>query len=418
MAITASSDAIDSSPSSTSLSGLDGVNLFLAGMQSGFGPFVAVLLADEKWTLQNIGFVLSVSGLAGLLSQLPGGELLDASRSKRFLVALGGIMVAVSALVIALWPSLPVVFAALVLQAMTGGFLGPAIAAISLGLVGHSALAERLGRNQRFASAGVIATTGLMGAIGYFLSYQLIFLASAALTLPLLMALARIRSTDIHFGRACGQPDHDAPTPPPRARRLSLWKNHSLLTFAGCLFLFQFANASMLPLAGEQLAYRSGTDASFIVSALIIVPQIIVALTAPWAGRQAQSWGRRPLLLMGFSALTVRALLFAVTTNPLLLICIQLLDGISGSALGVLTALIVADLTKGTGRFNLAQGFVGTLAGIGASLSTTFFSLIVEYFGGAIGFVSIAAVALSTVFIGWLWMPETKPSTETQHERL
>jgi MFS family permease len=387
-------------------------------MQSGFGPFVAVLLADEKWTLQNIGFVLSVSGLAGLLSQLPGGELLDASRSKRFLVALGGIMVAVSALVIALWPSLPVVFAALVLQAMTGGFLGPAIAAISLGLVGHSALAERLGRNQRFASAGVIATTGLMGAIGYFLSYQWIFLASAALTLPLLMALARIRSTDIHFGRACGQPDHDAPTPPPRARRLSLWKNHSLLTFAGCLFLFQFANASMLPLAGEQLAYRSGTDASFIVSALIIVPQIIVALTAPWAGRQAQSWGRRPLLLMGFSALTVRALLFAVTTNPLLLICIQLLDGISGSALGVLTALIVADLTKGTGRFNLAQGFVGTLAGIGASLSTTFFSLIVEYFGGAIGFVSIAAVALSTVFIGWLWMPETKPSTETQHERL
>ena len=418
MAITASSDAIDSSPSSTSLSGLDGVNLFLAGMQSGFGPFVAVLLADEKWTLQNIGFVLSVSGLAGLLSQLPGGELLDASRSKRFLVALGGIMVVVSALVIALWPSLPVVFAALVLQAMTGGFLGPAIAAISLGLVGHSALAERLGRNQRFASAGVIATTGLMGAIGYFLSYQWIFLASAALTLPLLVALARIRSTDIHFGRACGQPDHDAPTPPPRARRLSLWKNHSLLTFAGCLFLFQFANASMLPLAGEQLAYRSGTDASFIVSALIIVPQIIVALTAPWAGRQAQSWGRRPLLLMGFSALTVRALLFAVTTNPLLLICIQLLDGISGSALGVLTALIVADLTKGTGRFNLAQGFVGTLAGIGASLSTTFFSLIVEYFGGAIGFVSIAAVALSTVFIGWLWMPETKPSTETQHERL
>jgi MFS family permease len=418
MTVTASSDAIDASPSSTSLSGLDGVNLFLAGMQSGFGPFVAVLLADEKWTLQNIGFVLSASSLAGLLSQLPGGELLDATRSKRFLVALGGIMVAVSALVIALWPSLPVVFAALVLQGITGGFLGPAIAAISLGLVGHSALADRLGRNQRFASTGVVTTTGLMGAIGYFLSYQAIFLASAALALPMLVALARIRSTDIHFGRACGQPDHDAPTPPARARRLSLWKNHNLLTFAGCLFLFQLGNASMLPLAGEELVYRNGTDSSLSISALIIVPQIIVALTAPWAGRQAQSWGRRPLLLIGFSALTIRALLFAVTTNPLLLIGIQLLDGISGSVLGVLTALIIADLTKGTGRFNLAQGFVGTIAGIGASLSTTLFSLIVGNFGGAIGFLSIAAVALSTVFIVWLWMPETKPSTETQHERL
>src|SRR5260370_37944049 len=153
MAVNASSDAIDLSPSSTSLHGLDGINFFLAGMQSGFGPFVAVLLADEKWTQRDIGFALTVGGLVGLLSQVPGGELLDASRSKRLLVALGGIVVAVSAFLIALWPSRPVVFATLVLQGLTGGFLGPAIAAISLVLVGHSALAEQLGRSQRFTLA-------------------------------------------------------------------------------------------------------------------------------------------------------------------------------------------------------------------------------------------------------------------------
>ena len=412
MSITAASDAIDLSPSSTSLSGLDGINFFLAGMQAGFGPFVAVLLADEQWTQQNIGYVLSVSGLAALSSQLPGGELLDASRSKRFLVAFGAIVVAVSALVIALWPILPVVFSALVLQGLTGGVLGPAVAAISLGLVGHTALAERLGRNQRFASAGALIVTALMGAIGYFLSYRAIFFVSAALVLPLLVAVARVHSADIHFGRSCGQPDHHASSPPPRAERLSLSKNYSLLTFAGCLFLFQFANASMLPLAGERLAYRNGTGASFIISALIITPQVVVALSAPWVGQLAQSWGRRPLLLIGFSALAVRALLFAVTVDPPLLICVQLLDGVSGSALGVLTALIVADLTNGTGRFNLAQGFVGTFAGIGASFSTTFFGLIVGNFGSAIGFLSIAAAALSTVFLAWLLMPETKPSNE------
>src|SRR5712671_6008026 len=410
MAVIASSDAIGASPSSTSLNGLDGTNFFLAGMQSGFGPFVAVLLADEKWTQQNIGFVLSLGGFAGLLSQLPAGELLDATRSKRFLIALGGTVVAVSAFLIALWPNRPVVFAALALQGLTGGLLGPAIAAISLGLVGHSALAERLGRNQRFASAGVLTTTGVMGAIGYFLSYQAIFLASAALAL--LLALSRISSTEIHFGRACGQPDHHAHTPPPRIRRLMLCKNYGLVIFGGCLFLFQFANASMLPLAGEELVYRNGTSASLIVSILIIVPQIVVALTAPWAGREAQNWGRRPLLLLGFSALTMRALLFAVTINPWLLLFIQLLDGISGSTLGVLTALIAADLTKGTGRFNLAQGFVGTLAGVGASLSTTFFSLVAGNFGGAIGFISIACVALSLVLIVWFWMPETMPSND------
>ena len=412
MAITTASEAIDLSPSSTSLSGLDGINFFLAGMQAGFGPFVAVLLADENWTQQNIGFVLSASGLAGLLSQLPGGELLDVSRSKRFLVALGAVVVAVSALLIALWPILPVVFAASVLQGVTGGILGPAVAAISLGLVGYTALAERLGRNQRFASAGALIVTGLMGVIGYFLSYRAIFFVSAALVLPLLLAIARVRSADIHFGRSCGQPDHHESTPPPRAERLSLSKNLNLLIFAGCLFLFQFANASMLPLVGERLAYRNGTGASFIISALIILPQIVVALSAPWVGQLAQSQGRRPLLLIGFGALAVRALLFAVTVDPPLLICIQLLDGISGSVLGVLTALIVADLTNGTGRFNLAQGFVGTFAGIGATLSTTFFGLIVGNFGSAIGFLSIAAAALTTVFLALLFMPETKPSNE------
>ena len=414
MSITTASDAVDLSPSGTSLSGLDRINFFLAGMQAGFGPFVAVLLADEKWTQQNIGYVLSVSGLAGLLSQLPGGELLDISRSKRFLVALGAIVVAVSALVMALWPILPVVFTASVLQGLTGGILGPAVAAISLGLVGHTALAERLGRNQRFASAGALIVTGLMGAIGYFLSYRAIFFVSAALVLPLLLAITRVRSADIHFGRSCGQPDHHASTPPPRAERLSLSKNFNLLTFAVCLFLFQFANASMLPLAGERLAYRSGTGASFVISALIITPQVVVVLAASWVGQLAQSWGRRPLLLIGFGALVVRALLFAVTIDPSLLIFIQLLDGVSGSILGVLTALIVADLTNGTGRFNLAQGFIGTFAGIGATLSTTFFGLIVGNFGSAIGFLTIAAAALTAVFLAWLLMPESKPANEKE----
>jgi MFS family permease len=311
----------------------------------------------------------------------------------------------------ALWPILPIVLTALVLQGLTGGVLGPAIAAISLGLVGHLALAERLGRNQRFASAGALTVTGLMGVIGYFLSYRAIFFASAVLVLPLLMAVARVRPADIHFGRSCGQPDHHASTPPPpKAGRLSLAKNHNLLTFAGCLFLYQFANASMLPLAGERLAYRNGTSAAFIISALIILPQIVVALSAPWVGQLAQSWGRRPLLLIGFTALAVRALLFAVTVDPPSLICIQLLDGVSGSTLGVLTALIVADLTNGTGRFNLAQGFVGTLAGIGASLSTAFFGLVVGNFGNVVGFLVIAAAALSTVVLTWSLMPETKPS--------
>ncbi|MGO9544457.1 MAG: MFS transporter [Rhodomicrobium sp.] len=403
-------EVIQRPPAAASLRGLDAVNLFLAGALSGFGPYVAVFLAAQNWRQQDIGFVLSAAGFAGLLSQIPGGELLDAVRSKRTAVALGAIMIAAGALIIAVWPSFPLVLAALVLQGITGGFLGLAIAAISLGLVGHAALGERLGRNQRFASAGGVLAAGLMGLIGYFLSYRVIFLAAAALVLPLLAALGSIRPPDIHFGRACGVPDHHGPGKPPRTSRRSLWNNRGLLIFAASVFLFQLANASMLPLAGEALVYGKTAYSSLILSAMIMVPQVIVALMAPWAGRQAKSWGRRPLLLAGFAALPVRALVFAWTANPLILVSAQLLDGVTGTVLGVLTALTVADLTRGTGRFNLGQGFVGTMSGLGASLSTTLSGLVAGSLGREAGFMGLAAVGLAAVLLLWLWMPETNPS--------
>ena len=162
---TGSFGTADAPASSPSLHGLDGVNFFLAAALAGFGPYVPAYLADQKWTQTDIGLVLTVGSIAGLLSQLPGGEVLDNVRSKRAVIAVGASIVILSALILAFWPRLPSVFIALVLQGATGGFLGPAIAAISLGLVGHAALAEQLGRNQRFASTGALAGAALMRLI-------------------------------------------------------------------------------------------------------------------------------------------------------------------------------------------------------------------------------------------------------------
>ncbi|HEY2185734.1 MAG TPA: MFS transporter [Xanthobacteraceae bacterium] len=405
-----SSAPADLSPSA-SLRGLDGVNFFLAAVLAGFGPYVAVYLADQKWTQEKIGFVLSASALAGLLSQVPGGELLDSTRSKRMIVALGVLVVALSAMILEFRPSFPLVLIGLTLEGITGGILGPAIAAISLGLVGHAALPERLGRNQRFASTGSLAAAALMGLIGYAFSYQAIFFLVIALALPLFVALGRIHAADIHFGRSCGAPDHHTPDRPARAGRASLRTSPGLLVLGACLFLFQLANASMLPLVGEALIYQGERRSSLFVSALIVLPQIVVAVMAPWVGRQANNWGRRPLLLIGLGALPIRAFVFAFITNPPLLLAFQLLDGISGAVVGVLTALVIADLTNGTGRFNLAQGLVGTASGIGASLSTAIFGLIAASLGRAAVFLSIASVALAAVLILLWLMPETRPST-------
>jgi MFS family permease len=396
--------------SAQSLRVLDAVNFFIGGALAGFGPFVALFLGSQDWSPENIGFVLTLGSIAGLFAQLPGGELLDVARSKRFVLGLGVGIVGLSALMIGLWPTFPIVLVALVLQGMTGGLLGPAIPALSLGLVGHSGLPERLGRNQRFQSTGSLVAAGFMGVIGYVLSNRFIFLASALLVIPALVALTRIRAADIHFGRSVGAPDHHEAAMPPRVRRATLAQNRFLLSFAACLFLFQLANASILPLIGGVLADQEGRQSSLTMGVLVIIPQILVALMAPSIGRQVQSWGRRPMLLIGFGVLPIRAFLFILITDPIILGAVQILDGISGTMLGVLQPLIIADLTGRSGRFNLAQGFVGTVSGIGASLSTTLSGLIAGSFGLTAGFVAITAIALIALVVVWAFMPETKPT--------
>jgi MFS family permease len=389
---------------------LDRLNFFLAAMQSGFGPFVAVHLANRGWAPADIGFVLTAGGVAGLLTQVPAGELLDLIQSKRALVAAASMVVALAALILGLWPNFPAVLAATVMQGATGGILGLGVAAITMGLVEHKAIAERFGRNQRFASIGGLAAAGIMGLIGNFLSTDDIFFAAAAFDVPVLLTLVAIRSSDIHYGRSCGAPDHHS-TRPPRIRRAALFRDRRLLVFAISLFLFQLANASLLPLAGESLAGMEGRHSSLILSALIVFPQILVALLAPWVGRTANSWGRRPLLLLGLGVVPIRSLAFAATADPVLLIAVQVLDGITGATLGVLTALVVADVTRGSARFNLAQSVIGTLSGIGASLSTSISGFAVEKFGHVAGFLGVAIVALASVTVLWAFMPETKPPT-------
>jgi MFS family permease len=355
----------------------------------------------------EIGFVLTVSGLGGLLIQVPAGEVLDMTPSKRPLVALGVAIVAGAALILACRPNFTPVLIAQTLLGITGGFLGPAVAAISLGLVGNDGLPERLGRNQRFAAIGGLGTAGVMGLLGYLLSNQVISFASAALAVPTLVALVRIRAGDIHFARACAAPIGDYHlVQPPRTARIAIGANDRLLIFASCIILFQLANASVLPLVSEQLGrdHRS----TLVLSALIFVPQIVVAISAPWIGRSATTWGRRPLLLIGLGALPIRAAGFAVIRDPALLVAIQVFDGISATVIGVLTPLIVADIATGSGRFNLAQGILGTFSGIGAALSTTLSGYVAQTFGDATGFCSIVGVALAAVAICWTFMPETK----------
>jgi MFS family permease len=398
-------------PSRQSLAGLDGLNFFIANVQTGFGPFIAVYLTEQKWTQVEIGIVLTVASMASLFGQVPGGALVDAARSKRLIAALAVGTIAVSAAMLAAAPIFPVVLLAEVLHSLASCVMGPVIATISLGLVGRAAIGERLGRNACFGSIGNGLAAAIMGACGRLISDRAVFVVTAVLALPAMAALRWIRPQDIDPVRAVGGL---AAAPPATSRKLSsklhgVVDNKPLLIFGGCIVLFHLANAAMLPLMGSMVTMRTAEWATTLIAACIVVPQIIVALFSPWVGRKADTWGRRRLLLIGFAALAVRGALFAVVVNPWVLVVVQVLDGVSGAVLGVMLPLIVADTTRGTGHFNAALGLVGTMVGIGASFSSTIAGYITDRFSSGLAFGGMSLVA-TLGFVGVLLvMPETRP---------
>jgi MFS family permease len=394
-------------PSRNSLRGLDWFIFFVADVQTGFGPFIAVYLTSQKWTQVDIGLVLSAGGLIALLGQMPGGALVDAARSERLVAGVALTGIAVSALAYALLPVFPVVLSAAALHAAASCVLGPCIVAISLGLVGHGAIGERLGRNARFASIGNGSAAAAMGAIGYFFSPAWVFFVTAALLIPTLLALSQIRPAEVDPDRAHGGPVEQKIDHSPADVRTILRKR-PLLILAGCALLFHLANAAMLPLMGSVLTMRSSEWATVLIAACIVVPQLVVAAISPWVGHHAQLWGRRPFLLLAFASLAIRGLLFATITDPYLLVAVQVFDGITAAALGVMVPLMVADITRGTGRFNLAQGIVGTAVGIGASISPTLAGYLTDHFGGSVAFLALAMIAATAFASVWALMPETR----------
>ena len=373
-------------------------------MQTGFGPFVSVYLTAQGWTQVDIGLVLTARGLAGLALQMPGGAIVDAARSERAVAALAMIAISASALIIALWPMFPAVLGAQILHAAGSSVVSPALAAISLGLVGYAASGERFGRNARFAAIGNGLAAAGMGAVGYFWSNQAVFLVTAALIFPTLIALSQIRSDEIDPVRAHGG---SVQGPSEAAAFATLMTNRPLLTFAACVTVFQLANAAMLPLMASIVTMRSSAWATTLVAAAIVVPQLVVAAFSPSVGRWAQRWGRRPILLIGLAALPIRGLLFMVVVDPRLLVAVQLLDGICAAVFGVLVPLTIADITRGTGRSNLAQGIVGSGIGIGASLSTTLAGWMSDRLGSSVAFLGLACIGGAGLVLAALLMPET-----------
>ena len=403
-------------PARRSLYGLDWLNFFIADVQTAFGPFVAVYLASNGWKPGDIGFIIGVGGIVGVLSQAPGGALTDWITTKRILIGAALALIAAGALIFALWPGFWPVMIAEILHGGTAGMIRPALASLALGLVGHGALSRRLGRNQGFKSFGNAATAGLMGVLGQYASNKAPFLVAAALCVPAALALTMIRARDIDYAEARSAADRQNPRKSHRVRDAA--RNRSLQVFILSLTLFQIANAPLALLATGRLAYEHAPMPNLITAAVVVIPEAISALIAVWIAARADDWGRKPLLVLGLGAVALRSVLLAFVASPWAMLAFQVLDGMSAAVIGVMLPLVIADLTRGTGRYNLAQGVAGTAMGIGAALAVAASGFVVQHVGYVIGFLSLGAVALCGIATLLLLFPEPKPGKPPNWRRL
>ncbi len=380
--------------------GLDGLSFFVANVQTGFGPFIAAYLAAQAWTQGQIGLALSIGTVTFMVAQVPCGALVDASRNKARITAFAVIAIVASALLLAGFPARLPVFVAEVLHGLASCILTPAIAALSLAAVGGAGghrFGERLGRNARFASIGSGVAAAAMGGVGYYVSERAVFFLAAALALPALLALRLVRVGRVEMVRE-------------RTQRLGpALLDRRLLIFAACCALFHLANAAMFPLAAVEVTRQAKSVGELVIAACLVLPQGLVALLSPWVGRVAERWGRRPILLLGFAALPLRGALFAVISQPFLIVAVQALDGVSGAVFGVLLPLVVADITRGTGRFNLCMGAIGLAIGLGATLSTEIAGLVADRYHTPVAFMALAAVGVAGFLLLAGCLPETRP---------
>jgi MFS family permease len=387
---------------------LDWLNFFLADVKDGLGPFLAIfLMSSQHWDAGRIGIILTIAGITTVVARAPGGALVDGVRWKRTLIAVSAVAVAIAAVTMALIPTFWPVAIAQVFSGAADAIFPSAVAAISLGIVGRKMFTHRIGRNEAFNHGGNAVTAIAAGIAGYLIDPSAVLWIIAGLALASIFAVYAVKADAINHDIARGAEEGDHGNSETNGLQVLL-KNRALLLFTAAVALFHFANAAMLPLVGEKLSQGNQQTSSLFTASCIITAQMVMVPMAMLIGRKADKWGRKPLFLVGFAVLPIRGVLYTLTQDPYALVAVQLLDGVGAGIFGALFFIVVADLTKGTGRYNFALGASAACWGLGAALSNGVAGFIVNAFGYSPAFLFLSACALAAVLLFWLGVPETR----------
>jgi MFS family permease len=399
-------------PSGAARRGLDAMNFTLADVRDGLGPYLAIYLIavrgpDQGWNEATTGLIMTIAGIAGLLAQTPAGAFIDHTRHKRMVVIAAAVAVTLSCLALPWLSNFYLVAATQSVAHIAGAIFPPAIAAITLGIVGPKMFAKRVGRNEGFNHAGNAVSAALAGGLAYLFGPVVVFWLMAVLAALSIGATLMVPASEIDDDLARGCDANEACAE--QGSGLSaLLSNRHLLLFAVLCAIFHLANAAMLTSVGQQLTRIVGKDdATSLIAICIVAAQCVMVPMAVLVGVKADTFGRKPIFLTAFGVLALRGALYTLSDNPVWLVAVQCLDGVGAGIYGALFPLVVADLTRGTGRFNVAQGAVATAQGLGAALSATLAGVIIVSAGYGAAFLVLAAIAALGFALYLALMPET-----------
>jgi MFS family permease len=406
-----------------SLRALKAVNFFIADVQNGMGPYMALFLQSSVgWGPAQIGSALAAGNIAQVLAQTPAGALIDSLRQKRTLLIVGIALIMNGMLGTAFFTVRPVVMGGQALVGIAGAIFPPCLAAIALGLVQRKRFDQVQGTNQAFNAGGNMFAALALGAIGYYFSLRWMFILVALLGVGAIISILRIKADDIDFNAARGG-EEGKEAPPAAAPAGGAWhtikdvfaslgdllKQPPVRIFLVAAVIFHFANAAMVPLVTQLLARGVGAKQAVVfTSGYMLASQLVFMVVAAVSGKLAGKVGRKPLFLFGFAALAARGVLYTLSHHPAALIAVQCMDGLGAGIFGVVGVLIIADLTKGTGRFNAAQGAIATAQGIGAFLSNSVAGYLAKTHGDDFTFYVLASIAAVGLVFFWVLMPETR----------
>ncbi|RBQ35386.1 MFS transporter [Rahnella variigena] len=390
-----------------SLQALCLTSFFIADVRDGLGPFLGIFLTQRHWQPDDIGLLMTAGGVAGLLATLPAGFITDASKNKRLILALLCVLITSTTLLLWLSQANAVVAFSQIVSGICAAFVGPLITGITLGLTGQKGFSAQMGKNEAFNHGGNFITALIAGGIAWYWGIGGIFILMTCTMLLTLIALTGIRSSDIDDNAARGLESGASAQVPDFS---VLAKNKPLLITGLTLLLFHLANAALLPMLSMRVAAAPGAvNPGLYAAATVIISQLVMIPVAIWTAGRIDRVGYWRLIMLALLVMPVRAALAASSAAPLMMVPVQILDGVAAGVLGVVVPSFIVVLLRGNGHVNAGQSVVMLMQGVGAAMSPALTGMIAGHYSFATAFSVLSVIALTALLIWWRYAPLLSP---------